>query len=288
MIVSKFGFMDTSISNGKRFLAGGTTNRFYLFDVESNQLLLKLNAGYYPQFIQNDKYLLLVKNNGEFQVFDYMNHEIFLKRKLPNKMEMLSPTFCWTEKNIIYFETYKSIPGQETPFWVLIKYDMTTDEFSCRDHKRAMVGSWKEYLVFCNNIAADDEPINSALRFYQDDNLCKEIVIGETQTVFIVDNRLYVIKNEKREIRIYEYLEDFSCERIFSIRDKQRFAYGDIFSISEKYIAIYKRDHIMVYMRETNQLVFDQDIPYVMNVTLLEDKIYIGAMDKLYMFNLNE
>jgi hypothetical protein len=25
-----------------------------------------------------------------------------------------------------------------------------------------------------------------------------------------------------------------------------------------------------------------------MNVTLLEDKIYVGAMDKLYMFKLNE
>ena len=83
-------------------------------------------------------------------------------------------------------------------------------------------------------------------------------------------------------------MEDFSCERVFFVRDKQGFGYGDIFSISEKYIAICKRRHIMVYMRETNQLVFEQDIPYVMNVTLLEDKIYIGAMDKLYMFKLNE
>ena len=288
MVVSKFGFMDTCISNSKRFLAGGTTNRFYLFDVESNQLVLKLNAGYYPQFIQNDKYLLLVKNNGEFQVFDYINNKILLKRKLPKRMEMLLPKFCWVEKNIIYFEAYKSIPGQEAPMWLLFKYDIATDAFSCVNIEDTMLGTWGEYLVFYDNIAADDEPINTALKFYRDETLCKEIVIGETETMFIVDNRLYVIKNEKREIRIYEYLKDFSCERIFSIRDKQRFAYGDIFSISEKYIAICKKRHIMVYMRETNQLVFEQDIPYVMNATLVEDKIYIGAMDKLYMFNLNE
>ena len=84
MIVSKSGFMDTSISNSKRFLAGATTNRFYLFDVESNQLVLKLDVGFYSQFIQNDKYLLLVKQNGEFQVFDYTSNEILLKKKLPN------------------------------------------------------------------------------------------------------------------------------------------------------------------------------------------------------------
>lgn len=288
MIVSKSGFMDTSISNSKRFLAGATTNRFYVFNLENNQLVFKLNAGFYSQFVQNDKYLLLAKKNGEFQVFDYKNNEVLLKRKLPNQLELLLPIFIWTKKDIIYFDGYKSIPGDERAFWQLMKYDIGSDSFLDISIKGCLIGEWKEYLVFYDNIASDDEPINSILRFYQEENLCKEIVIGNTETVYIVDNRLYVIKNEKREICIYEYLEDFSCERVFFVQDKQGFGYGDIFSISKKYIAICRRRHITVYMRETNQIVFEKDIPYVMNVTLLEDKIYVGAMDKLYMFNLNE
>ncbi len=288
MVVSKSGFMDTSISNSKRFFAGGLTHRFYLFDLESNQMVLKLNSGFYPQFIQNDKYLLLVKKNGEFQIFDYTSNEILLKKKLPNRMEMLLRRFCWIKQNIIYFQAYKSIPGRESPFWLLIKYDMATDDFSYLNIEGRILGEWKEYLVFRDNIAADDEPINSALRFYQDDILVKEIVIGNTQTMFIVDDHLYVIKNEKRKICIYEYLEDFSCKLIFSIRDKEGFGYGDGFSISKKYIAIGRSRHFTVYMRETNEIVFEQDIPYLMNVTLLENKIYVGAMDKLYMFNLEK
>ena len=288
MIISKFGFMDTSISKGKRFLAGGLTNRFYLFDLERNQLILKLNGGFYPQFIQNDKYLLLAKKNGEFQIFDYTNNEMVLKRKLPNRMGILLRRFCWIEKDVIYFQAYKSIPGRESPFWLSIKYDMDADDFSYLNIEGRILGEWKEYLVFCDDIASNDEPINSVLRFYQDDMLGKEIVIGETETVFIVDDHLYVIKNVKRKICIYEYLKDFSCKLIFSIRDKEGFGYGDVFSISKKYIVIGRSRQFTVYMRETNEIVFEQDIPYLMNVTLLEDKIYVGAMDKLYMFKLNE
>lgn len=311
MIVSKYGFMDSALSKSKKLIAGGTNSKHYVFNTDTNQLVLKFDKKYYSQFIRKDTYLLLVRQNAEFEMFDLAKQEVVLKRKLPYPVEILLPYFCWEKSDTIYFYTSNKSWKEDGQNWRLIKYDIAKDTFCELPLEDSLVGCWKEYLVLFDDIATEDEEPNIVLKFYRNDELHRQIVIGNNE-FRLVDDKLYVIENTQGAVDVYEYLEDFSCHKVVSINTSFKFLECDLFDISEKYIAIQftdfdgyeeiidvkewmnrdkkddAEDTIFVYRLSDNQLVLAEKVPYRTNFNLVGDKIYIGAMDRLYMFNLTE
>ena len=311
MIVSKYGFMDSALSKSKKLIAGGTNSKHYVFNTDTNQLILKFDKKYYSQFIRDDTCLLLVRPNAEFEVFDLAKQEVILKRKLPYPVELLLPHFCWDKSDVIYFEASNKMWKEDEKNWRLIKYDIGKDIFYEFSLEGNLVACWKEYLVLSDDIATDDEEPNIILKFYKNGELHRQIFIGNNEFRF-VDDKLYVIKNTPTTVDVYEYLGDFSCNKVISINTDFKFLDYDLFDISKKYVAIQFTkfdgyiemidikewmnlaekddisDIIFVYRLSNNQLVFEQAVPYRKNINLVDDKIYIGAMDRLYMFNLTE
>lgn len=285
--------METAINMDKSLIAGGNNSSIYIYNTYTDELQYKLDKGYYLQFNGNDT-VLRIEQNGRFSIYNLKTKEISLEKKLPFRPEFTLPGHCWYDDKTIYFryaEKSKALVTYESrSVWHLVKYLIDKDIFIEMPFVESIVGKWKNYFLTTKYVEEDEtKDCKYALRFYKNDSLFNQIYIGCYENAFIYDDCLYFINEEDNKFCVFEVKEDFSCYKILELEDLE--VTRDIeFSINERYISLhigYDEDSVLVFNRQNNELVFKEVVPYIMNINLVRNKLYVGTMDKLHVFKLD-
>ena len=286
------GFMIPSVNKDGSLLAGGNNSSVYIFDTRTNTLKYKLNKGYYTEFDEQNR-MLCIEQNGKFMLYDPVTEEILHQNKLPFRPEFTLPYHCWFDEDTIYFYyVERSLPSkcEDAPVWHLVKYQISTQRFDDLNWDGDLVGKWQGYLVLLTDLATDEnEPCNYTFAFYKDGICVKQVEIGRWDQVYIINGELYYLTQDSG-VSIFQLNDDFSSRQIFSSKKYNKNTFVSEYCVSAKYVALYfiYDDNVYVYDRESGKQILKERVPYKQNLTLIEDKLYVGAMTMLYVFNLNK
>ena len=286
------GFMIPSVNKDGSLLAGGNGSRIYIFDTRTNVLKYQLNKGYYTDFDERNR-MLCVEVNGRFMLYDPEKGEILHQNKLPFHPEFTLPYQCWFDEDTLYFDYVERMPPSKcdgvAPIWHLVKYQISTQRFEELDWDGSIVGKWRDYFVMRTNLTADDDqPVNYALSFYKDGVLEKQVEIGRWNEAQINNGELYYLSEDK-SVSIFKINDDFSSQQIYSGKKPNKDTFVSEYCVSSKYIALFFlfNNAIYVYDRESGRQILKENVQYKQNLTLIEDKLYVGTMTMLHVFNLN-
>ena len=286
------GFMIPSVNKDGSLLAGGNNSSIYIFDTHTNTLKYKLDKGYYTEFDEQNR-MLCIENNGKFMIYDPAKDEILHQNKLPFRPEFTLPYHCWFDEDTIYFYyVERTLPSkcENSPIWHLVKYQISVQCFDDLNWDGYLVGKWQGYLVLLTNLVTDEkQPCNYAFSFYKDGTCVKQVEIGRWDEAHIINGEIYYLTQDSG-VSIFQLNDDFSVRQIFSGKKRNKNTFVSEYCVSSKYIALYflYDDNVYVYDRESGKQILKGSVPYKQNLTLIEDKLYVGTMTMLYVFNLNK
>ena len=112
--------------------------------------------------------------------------------------------------------------------------------------------------------------------------------IGRWNEAQINNGELYYLSEDKG-VSIFKINDDFSSQQIYSGKKPNKDTFVSEYCVSSKYIALcfLFNDAIYVYDRESGRQILKENVQYKQNLTLIEDKLYVGTMTMLHVFNLN-
>ncbi len=295
MVINRSGFMDVCFSLDKTYIVGATDKRTFILDTTTDKKIVKLPYGAGGQFNASGSRLFLVKQNGELVLYDLEQKIEIQKQKLPNNQVVVDSRFCYFDDNTVYFLAEDNAPVQETNRWTFLKYIIEEDRFDVLFETSApfrVLGRWKEYLVIRKSVVDEKDRVLETLEFYKDSIKEKTLSLGEVTEARILDGKIYAVRDREKDIRIFEYDENLTRRNAFALDVIGQLMFEDAFALNERYVAFAffqgRKRLVRVYDIQTKTPVFEKNIRYFMNLNLCGNKLYVGAMNKLYMFPLDK
>lgn len=293
MIISRRGFIDSYFNADKTLFVGSAGLSTMVLDTNTDKKKGRIPFASNGCFLKDTSLAILTKPKGKFCQIDLEKGKELREWMLPEGNDICDTQVYYYDESTAYFVIERKNKEEKTSIWQFLEYNLeesTHHIVATYELPALLLGFWNGRLLICNEEMDEKGKIYTYAETFKDGRSEKKISFGDVAGIHLIDGKLYTAKNHVDQIQIYTYDETLIRRNVFSINSKDPLCFGD-FSVNEKYVAIpfFKggAKPIRVYDLRTKEVVLEEKVKHFVKVELLEDKLYVCAMDKLIVYPLS-